>query len=109
MPRAQGTKAMQVRRLPRYLAASALAGAYVGVAVVLLASVAGPFVAANAPAGKLVHTGTQLFWRSVLCNALVCLALWMRDGPAVTPPIWWCCGGRSWRSSHRVSSTLSPT
>lgn len=181
------TKAMQVRRLPRYLAASALAGAYVGVAVVLLASVAGPFVAANAPAGKLVQgavfgvaltlvvfagaelftgnvmymlqglsaraiglgglmavwvaslvgnligsigfaamvhaggtlgtagsagklgpaealiagaveaknlaTGTQLFWRSVLCNALVCLALWMagrtRSDTAKLVVLWW--------------------
>ncbi len=35
------TKAKQVSLLPRYLASSAFAGAYVGVAVVLLASVAG--------------------------------------------------------------------
>ncbi|MBW3610308.1 MAG: formate/nitrite transporter family protein [Actinobacteria bacterium] len=181
------TKAMQVRRLPRYLAASVLAGAFVGVAVVLLASVAGPFVAASAPSAKLVQgavfgvaltlvvfagaelftgnvmymlqglsartigfgglmavwvaslvgnligsigfaamvhaggtmttgasagkigpgealiagaveaknmaTGTQLFWRSVLCNALVCLALWMagrtRSDAAKLVVLWW--------------------
>jgi nitrite transporter NirC len=181
------TKSVQVRRLPRYLAASALAGAFVGVAVVLLASVAGPFVAAKSPAGKLVQglvfgvaltlvvfagaelftgnvmymlqglaartvgigglvavwaaslignligslgfaamvngggtlatgaaagkpgpgealiaaavqaknaaTGPQLFWRSVLCNALVCLALWMagrtRSDAAKLVVLWW--------------------
>jgi nitrite transporter NirC len=181
------TKTMQVRRLPRYMAASALAGAFVGVAVVLLASVAGPFVAAKAPSAKLVAgavfgialtlvvfagaelftgnvmymlqglsartvgmggllavwvaslignligsigfaamvnaggtlgmggtpgnagpgealiagaveaknlaTGTQLFWRSVLCNALVCLALWMagrtRSDAAKLVVLWW--------------------
>ena len=181
------TKEMQVRRLPRYLAASALAGAFVGVAVVLLASAAGPFLAANAPSTKLVQgavfgmaltlvvfagaelftgnvmymlqglsagaigfrglmavwvaslvgnligsigfaamvnaggtlatgasagklgpgealiagavasnnlaTGTQLFWRSVLCNALVCLGLWMagrtRSDAAKLVVLWW--------------------
>src|SRR5919202_2973218 len=49
------TKSMQVRRLPRYMASSALAGAFVGVAVVLLASVAGPLVATASPAAKLVQ------------------------------------------------------
>jgi nitrite transporter NirC len=181
------TKAMQVRRLPRYLMASVLAGAFVGLAVVLLASVAGPFVAAKAPSAKLVQgavfglaltlvvfagaelftgnvmymlqgltartiglgallavwvaslvgnlvgsigfaamvnaggtlgtggapgamgpgealiagavdaknlaSGGQLFWRSVLCNALVCLALWMagrtRSDAAKLVVIWW--------------------
>ncbi len=181
------TKSVQVRRLPRYMAASALAGAFVGVAVVLLASVAGPFAAAGAPAAKLVQgavfgvaltlvvfagaelftgnvmfmlqgltaravglgglmavwvaslvgnlvgsigfaamvnaggtlatgappgrmgagealiagavtaknsaTGPQLFWRSVLCNALVCLALWMagrtRSDAAKLVVLWW--------------------
>jgi len=180
---------LKVRRLPRYLASSALAGAFVGVAVVLLASVAGPFTAANSPAAKLVQgavfgvaltlvvfagaelftgnvmfmlqglaartvgvgdllavwvaslvgnlvgavgfaaivnaggtlgapagsprgkmgagealvaaavtaknaaTGPQLFWRSVLCNALVCLALWMaartRSDAAKLIVLWW--------------------
>ncbi len=179
------TKAVQVRRLPRYMAASALAGAFVGVAVVLLVSVAGPMAAADSAATKLVQgavfgvaltlvvfagaelftgnvmymlqglyartvrpldlaavwtaslvgnllgsvafaamvrgggslggadgqpgpaealvaavvkaknsaTGPQLFWRSVLCNALVCLALWMagrtRSDAAKLVVLWW--------------------
>jgi len=183
------TKELQVRRLPRFLASSVFAGAFVGVAVVLLASVAGPFAAANSPAAKLVQglvfgvaltlvvfagaelftgnvmvmlqglaagtvglggllavwtasavgnligsvgfaaivnaggtlaapagsargkmgpgealiaaaitakraaTGPQLFWRSVLCNALVCLALWMasrtRSDAAKLIVLWW--------------------
>ena len=164
-------KAESARNVPRYFLASALAGAYVGVAVVLLACTAGPLAAAQSPATKLVAgavfgvaltlvvfagaelftgnvmvmlnglfsrrvrvrdvllvnagslignfagsvafaaainasgvlnagakpgapapaasmiatitqakmsaTGGQLFWRSVLCNMLVCLALWM--------------------------------
>ena len=181
------TKAQQVRLLPRYLFSSALAGAYVGVAVVLLASVAGPLASSSSPATKLVQgavfgvaltlvvfagaelftgnvmymlqglaartvrggqlmavwvaslvgnlvgsigfaalvhaggtlglggqpgkpgpgeamvaaivkakneaAGTQLFWRSVLCNLLVCLALWMaartRSDAAKLIVLWW--------------------
>lgn len=174
------TKAADVRRLPRYLLSSALAGAYVGVAVVLLLSVAGPLAAAGSPAAKLVMgavfgvaltlvvfagaelftgnvmvtlqgllagrigsaglaavwaasltgnvagsvafaglvhaggtldggpgaalvasltaakhaaTGPQLFWRAVLCNLLVCLALWMaartRSDAAKLVVLWW--------------------
>jgi nitrite transporter NirC len=165
------TKANAARNLPRYFTASALAGAYVGVAVVLLACTAGPLAASSSPAtklvagsvfgvaltlvvfagaelftgnvmvmlgglfagrvrlrdvlvvnagsllgnfagsvafaaavnasgvlnagakpdapapaasmvatlvqGKMAATGGQLFWRAVLCNMLVCLALWM--------------------------------
>ena len=164
-------KSVAARNVPRYFFASALAGAYVGVAVVLLASTAGPLAASASPATKLVAgsvfgvaltlvvfagaelftgnvmvmlagmfrgrvrlrdvlivnvgsllgnlagsvafaaavnasgalnagakpgapapaasmintlvtakmsaTGGQLFWRAVLCNMLVCLALWM--------------------------------
>ncbi len=50
-------KAEQARRVPRYLLASLLAGAYVGVAVVLLLSVGGPLVAASSPMAKLVMGG----------------------------------------------------
>lgn len=180
-------KADQVRRLPRYLVNAAFAGAYVGVAVVLLLSVAGPLAAGKSTATKLVQgsvfgialtlvvfagaelftgnvmymlqglmegtvgvgelagvwvaslfgnlvgslafaamvnaggtlatgatsgklgpgealvksivaaknaaTGGQLFWRSVLCNALVCLALWMagrtRSDAAKLVVLWW--------------------
>ena len=183
------TKAGQARALPRFLLSSALAGAFVGVAVVLLASVGGPLAAASSPAAKLVQgavfgvaltlvvfagaelftgnamymmqglaartvtvadlvavwaaslvgnllgsvglaamvnaggtlgapggspagrmgtaealiaaavkakntaTGPQLFWRSILCNALVCLALWMatrtRSDAAKLVVLWW--------------------
>ena len=51
------TKARQVRRPLGYLIGALLAGAYVGVAVVLLASVAGPLLAAASPVTKLVQAG----------------------------------------------------
>jgi nitrite transporter NirC len=170
-------KATAVKSLPRYLAQSALAGAYVGIAVVLLLSVAGPLAAAESPATKLVQgavfgialtlvlfagaelftgnamfmlqgwwarrvrgadvaavwgaslvgnligslvfaavvhgagvlagngllakaigtkvalSGPQLLWRSVLCNALVCLGLWMaartKSDAAKLVVLWW--------------------
>ena len=158
------SKAANVTDLPRYWVSAALAGAYIGVAVVLLVSVSAPLFAAASPMTKLVQgavfgialvlvvfagaelftgntmvmiqglrakvvrpgdvlavwvwslignlagslafaamvhgagtlnggpgeklvaamveskgaaTGPQLFWRAVLCNALVCLAMWM--------------------------------
>jgi nitrite transporter NirC len=167
------------RSLPRYLLSSALAGAFVGVAVVLLASVSGPLLAVESPWTKLVQgavfgialtlvvfagaelftgnvmamvqglvarrvrpldalavlvvslvgnligsvgfaalvhgggsltgpgadlvakvvaakdalTGPQLFWRAILCNLLVCLALWMasrtRSDGAKLAVLWW--------------------
>lgn len=172
-------KARAARSLPRYLLSSALAGAYVGVAVVLLVSVSAPLADAGSPATKLVQAavfglaltlvvfagaelftgnvmvmlqglraravtsgqllavwaaslagnavgslvlaaavhgggtlsgpgtelvagitaakaavaGPQLLWRAVLCNALVCLGLWM--GGRVTSDaaraivLWW--------------------
>src|SRR4051794_10121700 len=173
------TKAHQVRALPRFLVSSALAGAFIGVAVVLLLSVAAPMAAASSASTKLVSgavfgialtlvvfggaelftgnvmvmvhgvwarrtspgqlaavwiatlvgnfigsiafaalvtgggtitgpvskmlatsvaaknaaTGPQLFWRSVLCNMLVCLALWMaartRSDGAKLVVLWW--------------------
>lgn len=172
-------KAAQSRDVPRYLWSSMLAGAYVGLAVVLLVSVSAPLVAAANPAAKLVQgavfglaltlvvfagaelftgnamvmlqgwwrrttslsqlgrvwavslvgniagslllvgavhaggtlagpgaamlagvtatkdaaTGPQLLWRAVLCNALVCLALWMaartRSDGAKLAVLWW--------------------
>jgi nitrite transporter NirC len=49
-------KAKLLRRSPgRYLLSSVLAGGYVGIAVVLLLSVAGPLVAAESPAARLVQ------------------------------------------------------
>ena len=42
---------------------------------------------------KNAATGTQLFWRSLLCNLLVCLALWMaartRSDAAKLVVLWW--------------------
>lgn len=49
------TKVTQARDTRRYLLNSMLAGAYVGVAVVLLASVTGPLVAAGSPFAKLLQ------------------------------------------------------
>lgn len=49
------TKATQSGRIARYLFASALAGVYIGVAVVLLISVSAPLVATNSAAAKLVQ------------------------------------------------------
>jgi nitrite transporter len=181
------TKADQARNLPRYAIASMLAGAYVGVAVVLLISVGAPLVSAASPFSKLIQgavfgvaltlvvfagaelftgntmtmlqgmvrrdvrigdllvvwvsslignfvgsiafaaavsqsgaltigatpgkpspaqallgsiiqgkdaaSGSQLFWRAVLCNALVCLGLWMasrtRSDAAKCIVLWW--------------------
>ncbi len=181
------SKADQARRVPEYAVASLLAGAYVGVAVVLLLSVGAPLVAGSSPFAKLVQgavfgvaltlvvfagaelftgntmtmlqglvrrrvtmvevgvvwlcslignfvgslafaaavnasgvlalgagdgerspgqslltamvqgkdaaTGGQLFWRAVLCNALVCLGLWMaartRSDAAKCIVLWW--------------------
>ncbi|CAN5556812.1 formate/nitrite transporter family protein [soil metagenome] len=178
--RAAATKATAVRSLPRYLLSAALAGAYVGVAVVLLVSVSAPLFAAESPMTKLVQgsvfgialtlvvfagaelftgnamtmlqglragtvgprevvavwvaslfgnlvgslgfaglvnaggtlnggpgeklvsamvttknaaAGPQLFWRAVLCNVLVCLALWMagrvQSDVAKAIVLWW--------------------
>jgi nitrite transporter NirC len=181
------TKAAQARNLPRYAIASMLAGAYIGVAVVLLISVGAPLVTSASPFSKLVQGavfgvaltlvvfagaelftgntmvmlqgalrrdvgivdvtvvwvsslvgnfigavafawavdqsgalsigatpgkpspaqallgsivqakdaagGAQLFWRAVLCNALVCLGLWMaartRSDAAKCIVLWW--------------------
>jgi nitrite transporter NirC len=173
------SKATSVRDIPRYLASAALAGAYVGIAIVVLISVSAPLVAAGSAYAKLVQAGVfgialtlvvfagaelftgnamimtqgwwrratsplqvlfvlvaslvgnvagsivfaaavhaggtitgpakdlvaktvatkdalaggQLFWRAVLCNALVCLALWMaartKSDAAKLGLVWW--------------------
>ncbi len=48
----------------------------------------------SAVTGKIHATDGQLFWRAVLCNMLVCLALWMasrtRSDGAKLVLIWWC-------------------
>jgi nitrite transporter len=87
---AQATDKVATLRAPlRYAALSALAGAYVGVAVVLLASVAGPLAAESNPATKLVSgavfgialtlvvfAGADLFTG----NNMVMLIGWLRGG-----------------------------
>lgn len=95
---AAATKARQVRDLPRYLVASALGGAFVGVAVVLLISVGGPLAAAGSPVTKLVQgavfgialtlvvfAGAELFTGNVmvLLQGLVARAVRGRDLAAV--------------------------
>jgi nitrite transporter NirC len=50
-----GGKVDDLRKPGRYLISSALAGAYIGVAVVLLFSVSGPLLAASSPWTKLIQ------------------------------------------------------
>lgn len=63
---------------------------------------AGPGTTGSSPAvalldsmvdGKTAATGPQLFWRAVLCNALVCLAVWMATRAATDGAklmvLWW--------------------
>jgi nitrite transporter NirC len=82
-------KAALLRTPWRYAALSALAGCYVGVAVVLLASTAGPLAAASSPATKLVQgavfgialtlvvfAGAELFTG----NNMTMLIGWLRGG-----------------------------
>jgi nitrite transporter NirC len=87
---AQAKEKAQTLKSPlRYGALSALAGVYVGVAVVLLASTAGPLAAATSPATKLVQgavfgialtlvvfAGAELFTG----NNMVMLIGWLRGG-----------------------------
>lgn len=82
-------KAAMLRSPLRYAALAALAGAYIGVAVVLLASTAGPLAAASSPVTKLVQgavfgialtlvvfAGAELFTG----NNMVMLIGWLRGG-----------------------------
>jgi nitrite transporter NirC len=48
------TKATAAKNVPKFLFSSALAGAFVGVGIALLAATTGPLAAANSPAVKLV-------------------------------------------------------
>lgn len=86
-------KAALVRSPLRYAAQAALAGAYVGVAVVLLLSTAGPLAAATSPALKLVQgavfgialtlvvfAGAELFTG----NNMTMLIGWLRGGVSGT-------------------------
>jgi nitrite transporter len=53
----------------------------------------GAKLVASAIATKDAASGPQLFWRAVLCNMLVCLALWMatrtRSDAAKLVVLWW--------------------
>jgi nitrite transporter NirC len=48
---------------------------------------------ASLVAGKEAASGSQLFWRAVLCNMLVCLGIWMatrtRSDGAKLAVLWW--------------------
>jgi nitrite transporter NirC len=76
-------------------AAMVNAGGTLGAAAGSPAGKMGPAEALIAAAVKAKNaaTGPQLFWRSVLCNALVCLALWMaartRSDAAKLVVLWW--------------------
>jgi nitrite transporter NirC len=76
-------------------AAMVNAGGTLGAAAGAPAGKMGPGEAliAGAVAAKNAASGPQLFWRSVLCNALVCLALWMagrtRSDTAKLVVLWW--------------------
>ena len=50
-------KVGSARRPARYLVAAMLAGAYIGVGVVLMVATAGPFLAAGSPGERLVAGG----------------------------------------------------
>jgi nitrite transporter NirC len=89
-------KAVMLRAPLRYGALAALAGAYVGVAVVLLASTAGPLAAASSPATKLVQgtvfgialtlvvfAGAELFTG----NNMVMLIGWLRGGVSASSAV----------------------
>ena len=53
-------------------------------------------------AGKAALERPAAVWRSVLCNMLVCLALWMAARTRATGPSSPCCGGHCWPSSRPV-------
>ncbi len=86
----QATDKVALLRSPvRYAAQAILAGAYIGVAVVVLASAAGPLAAASSPATKLVQgtvfgialtlvvfAGAELF----TSNNMTMLIGWLRGG-----------------------------
>jgi len=89
-------KAATLRSPFRYAAFAALAGAYVGVAVVLLASTAGPLAAGSNPATKIVSgavfgialtlvvfAGADLFTG----NNMVMLIGWLRGGITATQAV----------------------
>ena len=78
-----------------------LVGNLIG-SLLLAGAVHGAGTLAGSPAADLLHTivdgkaalsGPALFWRSVLCNALVCLGLWMaartRSDGAKLAVLWW--------------------
>jgi nitrite transporter NirC len=93
------------RSVGRYRAMAVLLAALVGNAlgsvVFALAVHGGGTLSSGAGADLLAQTvtakdalsGPQLFWRAVLCNALVCLGLWMaartRSDAAKLMVLWW--------------------
>jgi nitrite transporter NirC len=93
------TKAALVKTPVRYSVQAALAGAYVGVAVVLLASVAGPLAASSSPSTKLVQ-GTVF---GIALTLVVFAGAELFTGNNMTMFIGWMRGGVSGRDAVLVN------
>lgn len=93
------TKATLVASPVRYLTQAMLAGAYVGVAVVLLASVAGPLAAASSPFAKLVQGGVF----GIALTLVVFAGAELFTGNNMTMMIGWLRGGVRGRDALLVN------
>jgi nitrite transporter NirC len=97
---AQARTKVALSRTPiRYSAQAALAGAYVGVAVVLLASVAGPLASASSPATKLVQGAVF----GIALTLVVFAGAELFTGNNMTMLIGWLRGGISGRDAVLVN------
>lgn len=76
------------------LVGAAIFGSIVHASGVLAPDTAGGKMIAAMLAAKSHETSVQLFWRGVLCNALVCLAIWsavrLRSEGAQLFVVFWC-------------------
>lgn len=93
------TKATLVKTPVRYSVQAALAGAYVGIAVVLLASVAGPLASASSPATKLIQ-GTVF---GIALTLVVFAGAELFTGNNMTMFIGWLRGGVGGRDAVLVN------
>lgn len=100
MTQAAAGRAVQWQRAA-VVCVAALIGNFIGsIGLALILHGAGTFstgpsadLIATTVAGKDALAGPQLFWRAVLCNALVCLGLWMaartKSDAAKLALLWW--------------------
>jgi nitrite transporter len=93
------TKATLVKTPVRYSLQAALAGAYVGIAVVLLASVAGPLASVSSPFTKLVQGGVF----GIALTLVVFAGAELFTGNNMTMFIGWVRGGISGRDALLVN------